>query len=98
MSFSGNRRSPAVHSSTVVFIIIFFVLQVCALSSDWCRVTAIKTSSPPSPPPSAKDSGDTKRSELYKRFFNGGFTHVPKGKTFQETKRTVPSCPDRLHN
>ncbi|KAI3733964.1 hypothetical protein L6452_13423 [Arctium lappa] len=108
MSFSGTRRRrSAVYSSMVVsLLIIFLVLQIWALNSDCCKVTAIRTSlSPPPPPPpsSAKDADEIKRSELYKRFFNGRFarinsTTVLKDKSFQENKRKVPSCPDPLHN
>ncbi|KAI3816512.1 hypothetical protein L1987_16212 [Smallanthus sonchifolius] len=107
MSFSGLKRKPApVYSSLLVFMIIFFVLQILSLSSDCCRVTAARTPPPPPPPrppppPSAKDSDDIKRSELYKRFFNGRFDRVnsiPQDKSFRDIKRTVPSCPDPLHN
>ncbi|KVI05315.1 hypothetical protein Ccrd_016357 [Cynara cardunculus var. scolymus] len=93
MSFSGTRRRSAV----VVLLIIFLVLQIWALNSDCCRVTAIRT-------PSSKDADEMKRSDLYKRFFNGRFarfnstTSVLKDKSFQENKRRVPSCPDPLHN
>ncbi|KAF5777371.1 hypothetical protein HanRHA438_Chr12g0546261 [Helianthus annuus] len=82
MSFSGTTKR-----AVVVFMIIFFVLQA----------TAIRTS-----PPSAKASDNIKRLELYKRFFNGRFAHLNSttvfDKSFQEIKRTVPSCPDPLHN
>ncbi|CAH1431299.1 unnamed protein product [Lactuca virosa] len=117
MSFSGRRRRSAVYSSMVVLLVIFLVLQIWALNSDCCRVSAIRTSlsppsqlppPPPPPPPSsqsssAKDSDEIKRSELYRRFFNGRFarlnsTTVSKDKSFQENKRRVPSCPDPLHN
>ncbi|MFS7993279.1 hypothetical protein Hanom_Chr12g01092221 [Helianthus anomalus] len=85
MSFSGTTKR-----AVVVFMIIFFVLQA----------TAIRTSPPQ--PPSAKASDKIKRLELYKRFFNGRFAHLNSttvfDKSFQEIKRTVPSCPDPLHN
>ncbi|KAI3778965.1 hypothetical protein L2E82_08355 [Cichorium intybus] len=79
--------------------------HIWALNSS-SRVTAIRTTlTPPSPSPSssAKDSDEIKRSELYRRFFNGRFarlnsTNVSKDKSFQEIKRRVPSCPDPLHN
>ncbi|KAI3817192.1 hypothetical protein L1987_10981 [Smallanthus sonchifolius] len=87
----------------VVLLIIFLVLQIWALNSNSCWVSAIRTSPPPPPPPSAaKDSDEIKRSELYKRFFNGRFSRlnstVPKDKNFEDNKRRVPSCPDPLHN
>ncbi|KAK9063736.1 hypothetical protein SSX86_017608 [Deinandra increscens subsp. villosa] len=103
MSFSGTRRRSAVYSSMVVLLIIFLVLQIWALNPNCCRVAAIRTPPPPPPPPpppSAKDSDEIKRSELFKRFFNGrrNFTASPKDKSFEDMKRKVPSCPDPLHN
>ncbi|KAD2804282.1 hypothetical protein E3N88_37659 [Mikania micrantha] len=98
MSFSGERSRSAVYSSMVVLMIIFLVLQIWALNTNCCVVTATRTPPLPPPPlpPSAKDSDDLKTSELYKRFFNGRYP--PKDQSFDDFKRRVPSCPDPLHN
>lgn len=91
--FRRRRRS-----STMVLLLIFFsLLQISVLNSDCCSVRAIRISSSSS---SRKDSDGLKRSELYKKFFNGRFTTttVSNGKGLQENKRRIPSCPDALHN
>ncbi|MFS8028620.1 hypothetical protein Hanom_Chr16g01512641 [Helianthus anomalus] len=101
MSFSGRWWRSRIYS-IVVLMIIISLFQIWVLSNDCCRVKATRISSSLSS--SSKDSDDDKRSELYKKFFNGRFTRkintttVSNGKGFQETKRKVPSCPDALHN
>ncbi|KAL4586623.1 hypothetical protein LXL04_011263 [Taraxacum kok-saghyz] len=94
------------YSSKLLFFFIFFsILQIWVLSSDCCRVTAIRIL-PSSSSSSSKDSDEIKRLELYKKFFNGRLpkiinsttSTVSKGEDFEEAKRKVPSCPDALHN
>lgn len=79
----------------LVLMIIFLVLQIWVFNNNCCKVTATTTT------PENKDSDDEmKRSELYRRFFNGRFkVNIPKDKkSFEDVKRRVPSCPDPLHN
>ncbi|CAH1416906.1 unnamed protein product [Lactuca virosa] len=101
MSFSGRRRRSTMYSSKVLLLVFFSVLQIWVLSSDCCKVRAIRIL----PSSLSKDPDDVKRLELYKKFFNGRFPKIinstgtiSKGKGFQENKRKVPSCPDALHN
>lgn len=73
---------------TILLLLIFFSLL---------QIRAIRISSSSS----YKDSDEIKRSELYRKFFNGRSTKKikeTKAKGFQENKRQVPSCPDALHN
>ncbi|KAI3818301.1 hypothetical protein L1987_12105 [Smallanthus sonchifolius] len=101
MSFPGRRRGSTMYSIIVLLLIVLSMLQIWVLSGDCCRVRAIRIFSSSS---SSTDSDEIKRSELYRKFFNGRFTQKinattgSKGKGFQENNRKVPSCPDALHN
>ncbi|KAK1412068.1 hypothetical protein QVD17_33028 [Tagetes erecta] len=94
MSFSGIRRRSAIYS--IMLLLMFFsLLQIWVLNPDCCRIRAIRTSLS-----SSSFSKDSKRRELHRKFFNGGLKDESglKSKSFQQSNRQIPSCPDALHN
>ncbi|KAI8527667.1 hypothetical protein RHMOL_Rhmol12G0093700 [Rhododendron molle] len=69
-----------------------------------CRVGAIRVFSPSKEPDQAQTMKPNKNGDLFKKYFNRSASDLNTSsrnsthKGFQESKRTVPSCPDPLHN
>ncbi|CAK7326575.1 unnamed protein product [Dovyalis caffra] len=104
MSFGSSRR--IMYSSSLVAVLIIFVLQIWVCSDCNCKAGAIRI---------LRENGMAKFKEIsnittgnyksqaehFRKYFNErastyGFNKTEKG--FEENKRRVPSCPDPLHN
>ncbi|KAL7240435.1 hypothetical protein ACSBR2_006144 [Camellia fascicularis] len=104
MWFTGNRR--LMHSSLAVFLLMISLIHIWACCD--CRVGAIRTF----PQNSVVKERETQRvkatnkknqeeEDLFQKyFFNGSASQqlLNSSSGFEQSKRTVPSCPDHLHN
>lgn len=106
-STGGSKKLPAPSSSLVLLLVMLSVSHFCAFSH--CRVGAIRVLLPSK---ETTDQAQTMKpnkinqEDLFQKYFNRTSasdvnTSTSRNSTqkgFQESKRTVPSCPDPLHN
>lgn len=106
MSFGSSRR--IMHSTSLVVVLVMFVLQIWVCGVSNCKAGAIRLLQE-NGMAKFKESGNNitannykSKEEYFRKYFNErgntshGFNKTEKG--FEESKRRVPSCPDPLHN
>ncbi|KAJ6768677.1 CLAVATA3/ESR (CLE)-RELATED PROTEIN 27 [Salix koriyanagi] len=107
MSFGSHRR--VMYSTSLVVILVMFVLQVWVCGVSNCKAGAIRLLQE-NGVSKFKESGNNitttnnfkSKEEYFRKYFNERgntsrvFNKTEKG--FVESKRRVPSCPDPLHN
>ncbi|KAJ6721142.1 CLAVATA3/ESR (CLE)-RELATED PROTEIN 27 [Salix viminalis] len=105
MSFGSSRRLMC--SSSLVVVLVIFVLQIWVCSDCNCKAGAIRLLQENGLGKLKESSDITKDSykskeKHFRKYFDErintsyGFNKTEKG--FEESKRRVPSCPDPLHN
>ena len=105
MSFGSSRRLMC--SSSLLVILVIFVLQIWVCNDCNCKAGAIRLLQENGLEKLKENSDITKDSykskeKHFRKYFDErintsyGFNKTEKG--FEESKRRVPSCPDPLHN
>lgn len=105
MSFGSSRR--LMYSSSLVVVLVVFVLQIWVCSDCNCKAGAIRLLQENGMEKFKESSDITEdnyksKEKHFRKYFNErantsyGFNKTEKG--FEENKRRVPSCPDPLHN
>ncbi|KAL7110577.1 hypothetical protein ACP275_05G034600 [Erythranthe tilingii] len=106
MSFSGGKRQH--HSSFLVALLVISLAHLWISSQT--QVEAIRIlrqrwlaaeedqslyTEPPPPSPAGKN-----QTEIFREYFKGRVSdlNTTKNGTFLDYKRSIPSCPDPLHN
>ncbi|KAH7835750.1 hypothetical protein Vadar_029420 [Vaccinium darrowii] len=103
-SNGGNNKPPPPSSSLVLLLMMLSLLHFWAFSH--CRVGAIRVLDDPNQRDQAQTMKPIKKNQedLYQKYFNRSASDLNSNgsnsaqKDFHESKRTVPSCPDPLHN
>ncbi|KAJ8774621.1 hypothetical protein K2173_017067 [Erythroxylum novogranatense] len=99
MSFGSSTR--LVYSSSLVVVLVFILLQVWVCRH--CEVGAIRVLSE-SGKSELKNTNivteNVRKEDIFRDYFKGkGYSfNKTDEKGLEDSKRTVPSCPDPLHN
>ncbi|KAL6969854.1 hypothetical protein U1Q18_029569 [Sarracenia purpurea var. burkii] len=95
----ADSRSLVMRSSLVLLLIMISVLHFFA-GGD-CGVRALRVYPPPNGVVKERET-QKDLDDLFQKYFNGRGLGLKRSKEtrngFQQSKRTVPNCPDPLHN